>query len=377
MTYRHDADDLTSPSGAATWLVDTARRNPEALLVLAAGVALLLRGGRSSAGSTGLRYRRAAQYSGEPPHDYVADIYEGGEYPESGREQPGRIDAARESVGEMARDASGYVSGVAEQVYETASSYASSAASYADEQRRYLTRQAYRMSEKTGEMLHERPLAVAALGLAAGAAVAAILPPTQVETRTLRPTRDRILETASRTADAMVKAAAETVTHVQEEAAERGLSAEGLKEMARDAGETFTKTASQKASKAAETKPGCGESSAKAAPSSSTQVRSGSALSESARSTPASGSASASGSGRQGLGGAGSGSAASRAVGGGNRQGPTGSPSGGGSRAGPGVSGTPSGGVLDPGAGKGPASGQGADGAGTGGGSGHGGGTKR
>jgi hypothetical protein len=366
MTYRHVEDDLTSPAGAATWLVDTARRNPEALLVLAAGVALLLRGGRSSAGSTGLRYRRAAQYSGEPPHDYVADIYEGGEYPESGREQHGRIDAARESVGEMARDASGYVSGVAEQVYETASSYASSAASYADEQRRYLTRQAYRMREKTGEMLHERPLAVAALGLAAGAAVAAILPRTQVETRTLRPTRDRILETASRTADAVVKAAAETVTHVQEEAAERGLSAEGLKEMARDAGETFTQTVSQEASKAAEAKPGGGETSSKSDSVSSTQARTvaGSAPTESDRSTLTSGSASASGSGRQGAGGAGSGSAASP-------------PAGGANRLGPGASGPPSGGAVDPRATKPPASDKGAGGGtGTDGGSGSGGGTR-
>jgi hypothetical protein len=367
MTYRHDERDLTSPAGAANWLVDTARRNPEALLVLAAGVALLLRGGRSSARATSSGYRRAAQSSGEPPHDYVADIYEGGEYAESGREQPGRIEAARESVGEMARDASGYASDVAERVYETAGSYASSVASYADEQRRFLTRQAYRISDQAGEMLHERPLAVAALGLAAGAAVAAILPSTQVERRTLRPARDKILETASRTADAVVKAAAETVTHVQEEAAERGLSAEGLKAMARDAGETFTKTVSQEATKAAETKPGGGESSASAASGSSTQVRTvaGSAPGESTRSTFAGGSASASGSGRQGAGPAGSGSPSSPAAGGGNR-------------LGPGATGTPSGGALDQRARKGPASSEGAGGGtGTGGGSGPGGGTKR
>ena len=32
-------------SNAGSWLMDTARRNPEALLVVAAGCALLMRGG--------------------------------------------------------------------------------------------------------------------------------------------------------------------------------------------------------------------------------------------------------------------------------------------------------------------------------------------
>jgi hypothetical protein len=40
--------------------------------------------------------------------------------------------------------------------------------------------------------MREQPLAVAALGLAAGAALAAIFPPTEVEQRTLGPARDAL-----------------------------------------------------------------------------------------------------------------------------------------------------------------------------------------
>ena len=55
--------DTDRYSRAGDWLIGTAKRNPEALLVLAAGCALLLRSGKNSRGSH-LRRRRGARLAG-------------------------------------------------------------------------------------------------------------------------------------------------------------------------------------------------------------------------------------------------------------------------------------------------------------------------
>jgi hypothetical protein len=57
---------------------------------------------------------------------------------------------------------------------------------------------------RAGETLEEAPLVVLAAGLAAGAAIAALLPRTRTEDRLLRPVADRARETA-RTAYAAAK----------------------------------------------------------------------------------------------------------------------------------------------------------------------------
>jgi len=57
---------------------------------------------------------------------------------------------------------------------------------------------------RAGETLEEAPLIALAAGLAAGAAIAALLPRTRTEDRLLRPVRDRARETA-RTAYAAAK----------------------------------------------------------------------------------------------------------------------------------------------------------------------------
>jgi hypothetical protein len=148
----------------------------------------------------------------------------------------------QEKVSGAAEAAGEYASGVTERVYETASSYASAASQYADAGRRRLTRQAYRASRQAGHMLHEQPLAVASLGLAAGAAIAALLPRMEMEERALRPAREALADAASRATDSAKEAASEAGRRLQQKATDIGTTA--LKEAAREAVQNFTSSGS-------------------------------------------------------------------------------------------------------------------------------------
>jgi hypothetical protein len=55
---------------------------------------------------------------------------------------------------------------------------------------------------RAGEALEETPLIVLAAGLAAGAAIAALLPRTRTEAKLLRPMTDRVKESAAAAAQA-------------------------------------------------------------------------------------------------------------------------------------------------------------------------------
>jgi hypothetical protein len=87
--------------------------------------------------------------------------------------------------------------------------------------------------------MREQPLAVAALGLAAGAALAAIFPATEVEQRTLGPAHDALTGAARDMGERMKEAAAQTVEQLKQRASEKGLSTEGMKDIAREAVDTF------------------------------------------------------------------------------------------------------------------------------------------
>src|SRR5262249_24500454 len=153
---------------ASDWQTGTAKRNPEAFLVLAAGCALLLRGRRGSPSiaswSSGFRDYEHRDHDDFANHD--------------GRSASN----LKDRVVEAANDFAGSVS-------DTARSYASSVADYAGDARRTVASQASRVADQASELadqtqsairsgagsvMREQPLAIAVLGLAAGAALAAI-----------------------------------------------------------------------------------------------------------------------------------------------------------------------------------------------------------
>ena len=237
-------------TGTGKWIMGTVTRNPEGLLLLAAGVALLMRSGRGpSVGRNSFSGRNEGQYRAGR-QDSASGISE-------------RASGIRERVGEAARRAGEYVSGATERageyvseatdkVSETAGSYASSASEYANEAARIAAKGSRRMANQVRDtsdyLVREQPWAVALTGLLAGAAVAAAFPSTRLERRTLGEVGERLRSAAGSMGEQLMEAGTQAGERLSEVAEERGLTSEGLKQAARDVGETFSSALSKEQS---------------------------------------------------------------------------------------------------------------------------------
>ena len=217
MTYQSGAG---GSAGMSEWLLGTVRQNPEGLLLLAAGAVLLMRKSSSS-----------KPYQPQTPH-----------FQQSG--------SFGDDTTEM--QASGH--GFAQQVKETASSFASSASEYAGEAKRTVGAQSQRIASSAqstlqnsmNRILQEQPLLVAVAGVAAGAAIAAAFPATAIEKQTLGPIGDQLSDAASRVGGQLQEATAKAGEKLKSAVEERGLNADGLKEVVTDAASTFSDSMSGK-----------------------------------------------------------------------------------------------------------------------------------
>jgi hypothetical protein len=254
------------------WLVDTARRKPEALLLMAAGCALLMRSGRrrpvrsavarwemgddtvwdpkgSPAGSSSASFsgvtsavskaaERISRYAGTAA-DSVSNTAK----------------SATDSVSNTAKDYASNVMGAAGDYADTArqtvSDYAErarrAATDYAADARRNISETSDRLKAQgeaayvtASEAIREQPILVAALGLAAGAALAAFFPATEIEKRTMGAAGAALATKAAEAGENLLSAATQAGERLKETASERGLDTEGLKEIARDVAGTFT-----------------------------------------------------------------------------------------------------------------------------------------
>lgn len=227
----------TSGYGTSDWLLGAVKSNPEGLLLLAAGCALLMRSGGSS-GRTNQASRRPASTGYGDGRHYTGEG--------DGRRQS-RGSGISESMSQAADSAREYASGVGRTVSETASTYASAVGDYAGEARRTIIDQSERLVEQArttaqgtiSRVLQEQPLAVAVVGLAAGAAVAAAIPATAVERRTLGPAGERLSEAAASVGQNLSQAASKAGEKLMNVAEERGLNADGLKDVASDVADAF------------------------------------------------------------------------------------------------------------------------------------------
>jgi ElaB/YqjD/DUF883 family membrane-anchored ribosome-binding protein len=215
-------------TGAGEWIMNTVSRNPEGLLLLGAGVALLMRSGRG----------QSAKYR------YSESMSEGGRHYPGTREDSETGEGLGKRVGEAARRAGEYVSETTDKVSETARSYASSAAEYADDATQAAMERSRRMAEQAREtadyVVREQPWAVALAGILAGAAVAAAFPSSRIERRTLGQAGQRLRSAAEDMGEQLMEAGMQAGERLSEVAEERGLTSEGLKEAARDVGEAFS-----------------------------------------------------------------------------------------------------------------------------------------
>jgi hypothetical protein len=207
---------------AGDWVVGTARRNPEALLLLAAGCVLLM---RSGGGRKGVPRRDHDQF---PRPDL------------SGRPHEGLSGAA-----EKAAD---YAGDIKERVSDAAGSYAGTVSEFAQDAGRTVADGSQRMLWQTGSamqagmdrVLRDQPLAVAIVGLAAGAAVAAAFPATAIENRALGGAHEALTEAATKAGRTVMTAAGKAGESLKSAAEERGLTSGSLKDLANEVADTFT-----------------------------------------------------------------------------------------------------------------------------------------
>jgi hypothetical protein len=189
------------------WMLNAVKRNPEGLLLLAAGAVLMLRSGARASG----------------PAQSMAAAYDRGS---------GDIRQTFDAASDVAR-----------QTVDKAGAYASAASDYADKARRVVSEQSERVSQQTrstaNSILQNQPLAVVAAGLAAGAVVAAAFPPTSLERETLGPIGDQVSKAAERFGDQVKEATSKASEKLKTAADQRGVNAEGLKQVADEVVDTF------------------------------------------------------------------------------------------------------------------------------------------
>ncbi len=207
-----------SGAGTADGLWATLKQSPEGLLLLAAGCALLLRRGRSIERTEQAR-SDAQEYLGH--RESIPD-----DIPHQNR-----VGEWANEASQIAENAREHAASLSKKMSETAADYAGAASKYARDAREKVFDQSRRLAAKgqsrVQSLMQEQPLAVALLGLAAGAAVAAVLPTTIPERRVLGPARQRLYEAAQTAGEKISEAggaAGETlIRRVTEHAVRAGL----------------------------------------------------------------------------------------------------------------------------------------------------------
>jgi hypothetical protein len=211
MTNMVDSGDVYGRAGE--WLIGTAKRNPEALLVLAAGCALLMRGRAVSSQDASTQI--GGESRGADGRWQVSQATE---------KASGVISDLKDRVADVTSSVSDYAGGIGRTISAQTSQIAGQAQST--------------LQTGFGHLLREQPLALVALGLAAGAAVATLLPATEVEERTLAPARDAIAGVTGKMGENLIEAASDAGQLLTHGIAER--ASEGFKELVHEVAEKFT-----------------------------------------------------------------------------------------------------------------------------------------
>jgi hypothetical protein len=183
------------------------RQNPEGLLLLGAGVALMLRHAATSGSAKPLNKSRKASAS-----DRNSDSVDLGN-----RESEGLVS----KVSAAAEDARSYVADTANDLAGKASDLADKASDYGQAATRR-TRQAADSAYRSVEgVIEAHPVSIAIAGLAAGCLAAAVFPSTRFERETLGPLGRRAANAASEAGELAKFAAVERVTNAALKAGEQ------------------------------------------------------------------------------------------------------------------------------------------------------------
>ena len=243
---RYSDNDTYSQAG--DWLLGTARRHPEALLLLAAGCCLMMRSGSSSSKTP------ARSQFDRDDWDEQRGLARGSSAGNASAQMRRASSEMGERASRVAESAADYASDMKDRVADTARSYAETAADFADDARRRVSEGSARLGRQAQStlqttmtrVLRDQPLAVAVAGLAAGAAIAAVFPSTEIEERTLGGAAESLRDAAEKAGERVKDAAVKAGEHLKDAAEERGLTTQGLKDLAGDVAGTFTSAVSGK-----------------------------------------------------------------------------------------------------------------------------------
>jgi hypothetical protein len=187
-------------------VADTIRRNPESLLLLGAGVALMLRNAATS--STPPRQRKTRTKASSSDHYYdSAGIDNGGSTGSASEGLTSKVSAAADEV-------RSYVADTAQDLTDKASEYGHAAT----KRTKQAADSAYRSAEGVFEA---HPMSMAIAGLAAGCLAAAVFPSTRFERDTLGPIGRRAADAVAETGAAVKTAAVERVSTAARKAGEQ------------------------------------------------------------------------------------------------------------------------------------------------------------
>jgi ElaB/YqjD/DUF883 family membrane-anchored ribosome-binding protein len=255
MTYQ----DQQNHGPASDWLMHTVRRKPEALLLLAAGCALLMRSGRRRVRSPVARWEMGDNTPWDPKGPSVRASAEGAANvvtktaSQVSEYAAGAVRQAGETVDRMTDAAKSYASSVADSVGDYADTAKQRASNIADQAQRNLAEksdqlrsQAETTYQTAAEIIREQPVLVAALGLMAGAVMATLFPATEVEKRSFRVASDALADRATEVGETLLTATTRAGDNLKKVVSDRGLDAEGLKNAAREVAGTFASAVTEK-----------------------------------------------------------------------------------------------------------------------------------
>ena len=185
MTHYSRHHRSSQEMGMTDWLSTSVRERPEAFLLMAAGVALMMTNTRVGLSDLWSSNRRSASMgSGRSTFSSSS--------PSMTSRVSESIDELREAAGDYTQRARDYMSETTENLTQQSSDMMEKARST--------------VQENISWMLEEQPLVLGAIGLAAGAVLGAMLPENEMENRTLGSARDELAESAKTMAQEKVEA---------------------------------------------------------------------------------------------------------------------------------------------------------------------------
>jgi vacuolar-type H+-ATPase subunit H len=195
-------------------IVQAVRQNPEGLLLLGAGVALVMRSAIAPTGAKASVARSAPHFGPQTPSQPLDRASIGKSLREGVSDMQDAVVGAAQDLGEKASDMSQAAADRAKRVADDASS-------------------------SVADIVEAQPMAVAIAGIAVGCLAAAFLPTSRLETDTLRPLGNQAVDALSNAKDRVKEATFKAGEQLKDAAADRGLNKQGLSEVARDVASDF------------------------------------------------------------------------------------------------------------------------------------------